>query len=628
MDFFLQQLTSGVVLGSVYALIAIGFTLTFGVLRLLNMAHGELYMLGAFMAHLAINILHIPIWLGLPLALLAVFLIAMGIERLAFRPLRDAPHFIPLVSTIAVSTILLEAVRLGFGPYMVNFDSVVPNLSFQWGPLQISLLQLFMLGLSLALMALVQLFLMRSRWGRAIRGTAQDSVVSGLLGINADRVIGLTFAIASVLGAVAGILIAMYFGAIYPNMGFVALVKAFTAAILGGMGSVPGAVLGGFVLGIAESLGSGYLPSGFSDALPYVMLFVVLLFMPGGLTRQKVQDTPHHGAMQQGRSLLERLLGPGIATRPPRTGRDRALLIALAGALLISAVAPFLNDYMLRVLVTIAVYGAMALGVNLILGLTGQLSLSHAAFFAIGAYASGLLTTRMGFSFLGAMAVGVVVAATLGALVSLATFRVRGYYLALVTLAFAEIIRVTIGHWTSVTGGMMGVRGIPAPKIGPWTIDTPLGYFYLSMVFCLIAFTLYDAIAYSVKGRAMMAIRDDELAARACGLPVLQLKIAAFTASAVFPAVGGSIMAHYYTAITPDLAQMSETVSMLLIFVIGGLGSAAGAVFGAVAVNLLPELFRNFGDYRLFVYGVILLLMILYQPNGVFSIGRRLARRA
>ena len=628
MDFFLQQLTNGVVLGSVYALIAIGFTLTFGVLRLLNMAHGEIYMLGAFLTYLTIDVLHLPVWLGLPLALLTLFLIAMVIERLAFRPLREAPHFIPLVSTIAVSTILLEAVRLGFGPYMVNFESVVPNIAYKLGPLQISLLQLFMLGLSLTLMVLVQLFLMRSRWGRAIRGTAQDSIVSGLLGINADRVIGLTFAIASVLGGVAGILIAMYFGAIYPNMGFVALVKAFTAAILGGMGSVPGAVLGGFVLGIAESMGAGYLPSGFSDALPYMMLFVVLLFMPGGLTRQKVHETTHHGAMQQGESLLERLHGSFIAYRSLRLGGDRAVQIALASTIFICAAAPFLSDYMLRVLVTIAVYSAMSLGVNLILGLTGQLSLSHAAFFAIGAYASGLLTTRLGFSFLSAMTVGVFVAAALGALVSLATFRVRGYYLALVTLAFAEIIRVTIGHWTSATGGMMGVRGIPAPKIGPWTIDTPLSYFYLSMVFCLIAFTLYDAIAFSIKGRALMAIRDDELAARACGLPVLPLKIAAFTLSAIFPAIGGSIMAHYYTAISPDLAQMSETVSILLIVVIGGLGSAAGAVFGAVAVNLLPELFRNFGDYRLFVYGVILLLMILYQPNGVFSIGRRLARRA
>ena len=310
MDLLLQQLTNGVVLGSVYALIAIGFTLTFGVLRLLNMAHGELYMLGAYMAYLGAGILHLPIWLAIPLALLAIFVLAMGVERVALKPLRTAPHYIPLVSTIAVSTIATEAVRLGFGPYNLSFDTVISNVGIQFGRLTVSPMQLFILALSLILMVIVQLFLRRSKWGRAIRATAQDSTVSGLLGINANGVIGATFAISSVLGAVAGILIAMYFGAIYPSMGFVALIKAFTAAILGGMGSIPGAVLGGFVLGIVESLGAAYLPSGLSDALPYVLLFVALLFMPGGLTRQKAIDATHHGAVQLGRGLLERIFKP------------------------------------------------------------------------------------------------------------------------------------------------------------------------------------------------------------------------------------------------------------------------------------------------------------------------------
>ncbi|MDB5965882.1 MAG: transporter permease protein, partial [Polaromonas sp.] len=592
------------------------------------MAHGELYMLGAFFAYLGAGILHMPIWAAIPFALVLVFFLAMGIERVALKPLRKAPHFIPLVSTIAVSTILTEGVRLAFGPYNISFDTVISNTGIQFGPLHVSPMQLFILALSLILMTAVQLFLTRSKWGRAIRGTAQDTTVSGLLGINANRVIGVTFAISSVLGAVAGILIAMYFGAIYPSMGFVALIKAFTAAILGGMGSVPGAVLGGFVLGIAESLGSAYLPSGLSDALPYVLLFVALLFLPGGLTGQKPIDATHHGAIQTGRSLLERLFPEKSQGDANRKRVDYVMMVAIAGTVLLCCAAPFMSDYVLRVLTVISIYAMMALGINFILGLTGQLSLSHAAFFAIGAYSSGLLTTRFEFGFAGAMIVGALISAALGALVSLATFRVRGYYLALVTLAFAEIVRVIIGHWNSVTGGMMGVRGIPAPTFGPWVIDSTLSFFYLSMGVCIVAFVLYDAIAFSVKGRSMMAVRDDELAARASGLPVLKLKIAAFTLSAIFPAVGGSLMAHYYTAITPDMALMSETVSMLVIVVIGGLGSAAGAVFGAAVINLLPEAFRNLGDYRLLVYGAILLVMVLFQSHGVFSIGRRLSRRA
>jgi branched-chain amino acid transport system permease protein len=626
MDILLEQLTGGVVLGGIYALTAIGFTLTFGVLRLLNMAHGEFYMLGAFLAYLATVVLGVPTWAGIPLALAGVFALALVAERVALRPLRNAPHFIPLVSTIAVSTILLEAVRLTFGPYTFSFDTMISDVGRDYGPLRVSPLQIVILLLSLGLMAGVQVFLTWSKWGQAIRGTAQDPLVSGLLGINVNRVIGLTFAIASVLGGVAGILNAMYFGTIYPAMGFVALIKAFTAAILGGMGSVPGAVLGGFVLGISESLGTAYLPSGFSDALPFVLLFVVLLFVPGGLTRQPARQAIHDGAPQTGTGLVDHLLRLANLGGVPR--KDRGTPIALGIGIILCAAAPFLGDYALRILLVIAVYSAMALGVNVILGLAGQLSLCHAAFFAIGAYASALLTTRFGLGFGTAMAVGVLVSALLATVVALATFRVRGYYLALVTLAFAEIMRVTIGHWTSVTGGMMGVRRIPPPQVGPWTIDSPLGFFYLAMAFCAVAFALYDAVAFSVKGRAMAAIRDDELAARASGLPVLKLKVAAFVLSAVFPSVGGSIMAHYYTSITPDFALLGETVSILVIVVIGGLGSAAGAVFGATVLNLIPELFRQLGDFRLLVYGVILLLVVIYQPHGMFSIGRRLARRA
>ena len=627
MDILAQQVTNGIVLGSVYALIAIGFTLTFGVLRLLNMAHGEFYMLGAFLTFWALSSLGLPIYLAIPVALAFVFVVALGTERIALRPLRNAPHFIPLVSTIAVSTIILEVVRLLFGPYTVSFDTELPTAPLSLGAVHVSPLQLFIFAFSVLLTVAIQLFLSYSKWGKAIRGTSQDSMVSGLLGINADRIIGLTFAIASVLGGVAGILIAMYFGAIYPNMGFVALIKAFTAAILGGMGSVPGAVLGGFFLGIAESLGNGYLPSGFSDALPFVLLFVVLLLMPGGLTGQRISTSDPHATLQTGRGLWDRLreiFSPNV--RGPSTIGNEAWL-GVVGAVAVCAVVPFLSDYALRVLFAIAVYGGMALGTNVILGLTGQLSLCHAAFYAIGAYSTALLTTRYGVGAMTAMAVGISIAASLGGLVSLVTFRVRGYYLALVTLAFSEIVRITLGHWTSVTGGMMGVRSIPAPQIGPWTIETPLSFFYLGLAFCFISVVIYDVVAFSVKGRAMMAIRDDELAARASGLPVLRLKVSAFVLSAIFPAAGGSIMAHYFTSITPDFALMNETISILVIVVIGGLGSSAGAIFGAFVVNVIPEAFRQFGDFRLITFGLILLVVILYQPNGVFSVSRRLARR-
>ena len=296
----------------------------------------------------------------------------------------------------------------------------------------------------------------------------------------------------------------------------------------------------------------------------------------------------------------------------------------LAAAAALPAIA---SNYVIDVGLTIATYSILGLGLNIVVGYAGLLDLGYAAFFAIGAYASAILTTRYGLGFWSAMLVGVLLSTIGGFLVSLVTFRVRGYYLALATLAFAGLVRIVIGHWNGFTGGMMGIRAIPAPALGPWVLDSPLALFYLSGALCCLAVVLYNAIAYSMKGRALMALRDNEMAARASGLGVRQLKIVAFTLSAVFPAVGGSLMAHYYTAITPDLGSIQETVTMLVIVIIGGLGSAAGALFGSAVVNLVPELFRDLGDYRLLAYGLILFGMILYQPQGLFSIGRRLAWR-
>jgi branched-chain amino acid transport system permease protein len=627
-EFFIQQLVNGLSLGSIYALMAIGFTLIFGVLRLLNMAHGELYTLGAYFAFTGIVLAGLSPIIVLPTAILVLSVIALGIERVAFKPLRNAPHFIPLVSTIAVSTILLEAVRLIYGPYMFGFDSFIPHMMFDLGIARINLEQIFILLLSFALMGAVQIFLVRSKWGRAIRAVSQDTVVGGLLGINVDRVIGITFALGSALGGVAGILIGMYFGTLYPGMGFVALVKAFTAAILGGMGSIPGAVLGGILLGVAESLGSAYLPSGFSDAVPFVMLFLVLLLLPGGLTgTSRTVDVGHqHSIIQMGRGLLDRAFGllPG-ASPAIEVLRQRSHWLALISLAIMVAVAPSLDDYTIRILLSIVVYALMALGTNLVLGLSGQLSLAHAAFFAIGCYSSAILTRFLGFDFWSAMAVGVVIACTLGFLVSLVTYRVKGYYLALITLAFAELVRIVISHWSGLTGGMMGIRGIPPIILGPWTLDSPLALLYLATAFCVGGLLVYQAITYSAVGRTLIGVRDDEIAARSNGINAQAYKIFAFTVGAAFPAVGGSILAHYYTAITPELASVHNTIQILVIVVIGGLGSAAGAVFGSAVVNLLPELFRGFGDYRLMVYGLMLFLVIVYQPQGMFSIARRLA---
>jgi branched-chain amino acid transport system permease protein len=621
MALFCQQLINGLALGSTYALMAIGFTLIFGVLRLLNMAHGELYTLGAYLAYTGIVMLGLSPWLVLPLAIVGVFVFALAVERVAFRPLRDAPHFIPLVSTIAVSTILLELIRLVFGPTLYGVDSFIPLKHLDFGLFRVDLLQLFMMATALVLVAVLQFFLSMTQWGKAIRAVAQDLVVGQLLGINVNRVIGLTFAIGSALGAVAGILISMYVGGIYPSMGFVALVKAFTAAILGGMGSVPGAVLGAFVLGVSESLSAAFLPSGFSDAVPYILLFAVLVFMPAGLTGRgrSLDVTESHGQGQPSEGLVAMMFKWTVFRANP-------FVLGSLFAILVLATAPFLGDYLLRIMTIIAIFALIALGMNLVLGLSGQLSLCHFAFVAVGAYSTAVLSTKLSLGFWAGMAGGMGLAAALAAIVAAFALRVRGYYLALVTLAFGEIIHIVISYWVPVTGGMMGIRRIPPVTLAGFPIVTTLGMFYVCALFLMLSVLVYQFLILSAFGRALIAVRDDEAAARSSGVDARLLKIAAFVGSAVFAAVGGSLYAHLFSAISPDVAALNGTIEILVITVLGGLGSAAGAVFGAALVNVLPEIFRQAGDYRLLIYGIVLFIMILYQPQGLFSIKRRLAR--
>lgn len=291
MEYFIELFFSGLTRGSIYALIALGYTMVYGIIGLINFAHGEIYMIGAFTALIVSTVLSIY---GLPLpAILVLTALAaalwaaaygLTIERLAYRPLRNAPRLSPLISAIGMSIFLQNYVLLAQTSEFLPFPALIPQFAIL-EPYAgvIGSTDLTILAVSTLVMILLTVLIKCTPTGRAMRATAQDQKMALLVGINVDQIISLTFVIGSALAAIGGLLIASHTGQINFAIGFIAGIKAFTAAVLGGIGSIPGAVLGSFVLGLTEAFATGYVSSDYEDVLAFALLVLILIFRPAGL---------------------------------------------------------------------------------------------------------------------------------------------------------------------------------------------------------------------------------------------------------------------------------------------------------------------------------------------------------
>ncbi len=299
-QYLLELLCGGVVKGSIYALIALGYTMVYGIIQLINFAHGEIYMIGAFVAFIVAGVLTFSGYTGLTVLLLAaivavIYAAAYGftLEKIAYRPLRNAPRLAPLISAIGASIFLMNYVQLVQTPDFLPFPELIPEFEFMADISgYLSSADLVILIVTTLTMVALTLLIKYTRIGKAMRATQQDMIMARLVGINVDRVMSWTFIIGSILAAIAGVLIGSRTGQINTAIGFMAGIKAFTAAVLGGIGNIPGAVLGGLVLGIAETLGAGYISSAYEDVFAFALLVVILTLRPAGLlgkaTKQKV----------------------------------------------------------------------------------------------------------------------------------------------------------------------------------------------------------------------------------------------------------------------------------------------------------------------------------------------------
>lgn len=298
MDYFVKLFLSGTAKGSIYALMALGYTMVYGIVQLINFAHGEVYMIGGFTALIIGGFLHtlgFPVYAILLLSVIAaiVFSAAFGftIEKLAYSPLRNKPRLSSLISAIGISTILQNFVLLSQSEKYLSFPSFLPELPFL-SPIKeyINATQFIILVTTTVIMLILVFIIKFTRIGKAMRATAQDKDMAQLLGVNINQVISITFIIGSALAAIGGVLICSYMGQINYYIGFVAGIKSFVAAVLGGIGSIPGAVLGSFILGWTESLGTGYISSDYEDAFAFIILIIILVIKPAGILGKNLKQ--------------------------------------------------------------------------------------------------------------------------------------------------------------------------------------------------------------------------------------------------------------------------------------------------------------------------------------------------
>ena len=282
---FLQQLLNGLTTGSVYALIALGYTMIYGILGLINFAQGEIYMFGAFITVLLLTTGRVNFFLAFAAGMAAAGILGVVLERVAFRPLRGTHPLVPLISAIGASIFLQSLALLLFGPNDRPFPIQFTFSTIQIAGVPVSTIQVAILASALGFMGLLVAFVRYTRYGKAIVACALDRDTARLMGIKVDRMVALTFLIGSALSGAAGIMMAIYYNATYPRMGLLPGLKAFSAAILGGVGNIPGAILGGLLLGVAESLGAAYVSSAYKDAIAFAILILVLLLRPQGILR-------------------------------------------------------------------------------------------------------------------------------------------------------------------------------------------------------------------------------------------------------------------------------------------------------------------------------------------------------
>lgn len=604
----IEIVLGGLLVGSIYALVAIGFTLVYRVAGVLNLAQGAFVVLGA----LVFYALEVGAGWPLPLAIVGAvgLLAAVGalVEWLVVhRALGRLPTAGILILTAGLLTFFEGAALLIWGSQPYAVPSFFGEAPFIVAGIRVPTQAAAIVPITAAVVAGLAYTLARTTVGKALRACGENPLAAALMGIDVPRLTLLSYATAAGLGALGGAavspLVSLQFdtGRFFTNAGFIAVA-------LGGMGSFFGAVVGGLALGLVEQLAAGYISSVFAPTISFVLLLGVLVWRPRGMLGARARRIDVPDAFERSVPVIR------------FAGRRGAAIVALMGAAILIAPLALRGSGLTAALVIAGVFAVAILGLDLLMGYAGQVSLGHAAFMAIGGYATAILVIRANAEPVIAVTVGVAITLAVSLLVSAVTARLRGVYMALATLAVGLLVDSLLIGLPDLTGGPSGLTGIPPFSIAGVTIDSDMGQYYLVWgVVGAVAFVLAN-LARSDFGRALQAIRADPIAAAAVGIPVARYKTAAFMLSAACAALAGSLYAFDFRYLAPELVSTPRSLEMVTMLVLGGQGTLVGPVLGAVLITVLPSLVQPLAAYKTVVEGAVLVAVLLYLPGGLAGV--------
>jgi len=637
---FIGYFVLGISQGLIYGLLALGLVLVYKGSRILNLAHPYFGLLCAFLCHWLTTVGFLPFDKGsvarfaiaAPISLVIVGLNGWSIEHSLIRKLRGAPRLVGLVLTIALAQGTLGLVGILFNrterqffqprtlPPLFTARVNAGALSLSGGSIQVFIAVPLVAGA-------LALFFRYSKFGVAVRAAAENGESARLVGISANRVSSFTWIAGSVLAGFSGLLITVQRGGLdisTLSTGF--LVRALAAALIGGLTSLPGAIVGGMVVGFSEAMLQWVLsittPPQFvaeilkPELLGFIIVIAVLLLRPGGLfgareeTEDKVAFVP----------TIKELPSALRNTVAARVLRRFGLALGIVTAVAASMVTGSRTN---GVLVTVVVYALVGVSLTVLMGFTGQISLGHWALVGIGAFATADLFSKLHVPFFLTLPIVVLIGMGVSLLIGLPALRIRGLYLAVVTLAFGFFCEFTIFKTTFLSGAQAGVRWAP-PKFGLLNLSAPSNrpLFFFSVAILLAVLWVVGNIAKSRTGRSFYALRENEKAAATLGIDLTRVKLLAFAVSGGIAALAGSIQAMNNSTVLA--ASFPATTSLVLISVvmIGGIGSPQGAVYGAFLIAGLPNLIQYENNRYLvpIATGVLLVVVIVRAKGGIAGV--------
>jgi branched-chain amino acid transport system permease protein len=639
---FFQYVFSGLSVGCIYALVALGFVIIANVTGVYNFAQGDYVMVGGMIV-VATTKAHWSLWIGVPLAVLAVAGVALVQERLTVAPIRRASPLALVVASLGFGVALEGFALLIWGKDPLSMSQFNPGIFTMAGAYLTNQVIWIWCTAFLLLIGVVALFQFTAL-GRAMRACAINPTAARLLGIRIGRLSAVAFVLGGALSGLVGAVTVPLTGVSW-NSGLTIGLVAFIAAALAQFTNPIGAVVAGLSLGVIEALAAGMISSEYREAIVYGVLIVYLfakdLFGEDGVIRRLVRRL-QTGTLRLGDTKTGALAAPPaaiaaagqllatVAGSPGRLRRmqpSRSALLPLGG-LVLACFAPLIlsgNSTGLDTMIFVVLLGMGATGLGLIMGLAGQFSLGQGAMYLLSGYTAAILTAKHGWNPIAAMLVGVLIAVVAATIIGWLTMRLRGFNLAIATLAIQLILLVWAVQDVGLTGGPLGTTGIPPLKVFGLSLAEPTRFFYVGLGFLVLCLIVARNVTNSRIGRSLRAIGSDEDGAQSLGVSAAKNKMIVFILGAAMAGIGGSLWAYYLQFAAPSTWDVQLTINLIAYVIIGGLGSVYGPLIGTLVLSWMQYWisgssspgFGGGSKYMIIISGSLVVLFVIFFRDGV-----------